>query len=60
MKDKPITSPTERGYTMPDIFVTTEWLAEHISDPNVRVVDTDVPEEYERGHIPGYVNPIDH
>ena len=60
MKDKTIISPTERGYTMPDIFVTTEWLAEHISDPNVRVVDTDVPEEYERGHIPGSVNPIDH
>ena len=45
---------------MPDIFVTTEWLAEHISDPNVRLVDTDVPEEYENGHIPGSVNPIDH
>ena len=45
---------------MPEIFVTTEWLAEHISDPNVRVVDTDVPEEYETGHIPGSVNPIDH
>jgi len=55
-----ITPPTERGYALPDIFVTTEWLAEHISDANVRVVDTDVPEEYEKGHIPGAVNPVDH
>ena len=45
---------------MPEIFVTTEWLAEHISDTNVRVVDTDVPELYETGHIPGAVNPVDH
>ena len=55
-----IIPPTERGYTMPEIFVTTEWLAEHISDSNVRLVDTDVPEQYEAGHIPGSVNPVDH
>ena len=45
---------------MPEIFVTTKWLSEHISAPNVRVVDTDVPEEYKTGHIPRSVNPIDH
>ena len=60
MEINSIVPPTERGYTMPDIFVTTEWLAEHISDANIRVVDTDVPEEYETGHIPGAVNPVDH
>ena len=55
-----IIPPTERGYTTPDVFVTTEWLAEHIDDPNVRVVDADVPEMYSEGHIPGAVNPVDH
>jgi thiosulfate/3-mercaptopyruvate sulfurtransferase len=45
---------------MPEVFVTTEWLSEHMSDPNVRIVDTDVPELYETGHIPGAVNPVDH
>tara|TARA_B100001245_G_scaffold93548_1_gene67856 strand:- start:1545 stop:2270 length:726 start_codon:yes stop_codon:yes gene_type:complete len=60
MENKPIIPVAERGYTMPEIFVTTKWLSEHISDPNVRVVDTDVPKDYETGHIPGSVNPIDH
>ncbi|MBG82425.1 MAG: sulfurtransferase [SAR202 cluster bacterium] len=55
-----IIPPTERGYTTPEVFVTTEWLAAHISDENLRVVDTDVPEIYEAGHIPNAVNPIDH
>ncbi|MDA1280841.1 MAG: rhodanese-like domain-containing protein [Chloroflexi bacterium] len=60
MKLNSIVPPAERGYTMPEIFVTTDWLAEHISDPNVRVVDTDVPDDYRKGHIPGAVNPVDH
>lgn len=55
-----ITPPGERGYTMPEIFVTTEWLSDHLSDADVMVVDTDLPEEYEKGHIPGAVNPVDH
>jgi thiosulfate/3-mercaptopyruvate sulfurtransferase len=55
-----IIPPSERGYSIPNVFVTTDWLAEHISDPNVRVVDTDVPENYAEGHIPGAVSPVDH
>ncbi len=55
-----IIPPDKRGYTLPGIFVTTEWLAEHIEDENVRVVDTDSPEEYKSGHITGSVNPVDH
>jgi thiosulfate/3-mercaptopyruvate sulfurtransferase len=55
-----ITHPDERGYSIPDVFVTTEWLAEHSSDANLRVVDADIPEDYAKGHIPGSVNPIDH
>ena len=54
-----ILSPNERGYVEPSILVTTDWLAEHISDPNVVVVDTDDPSEYAEGHIPGASNPPD-
>ena len=59
METPAIKQPDKRGYTTPEIFVTTEWLADHLSDADVRVIDTDVPEQYVRGHIPGAVNPID-
>ncbi len=55
-----ITPPDQRGYSLDDIFVTTEWLSEHMSDANIRIVDTDLPEKYDAGHIPGSVNPVDH
>lgn len=53
-----------------DFFVTTEWLAQHLADPAIRIVDirgvirpVEAPkpwylesrEEYARGHIPGAV-----
>ncbi len=60
METSAITPPSERGYTMPGIFVTTEWLSDHLSDTDLRVIDTDVPERYAEGHIPGAVNPVDH
>ena len=60
MKIPNIKPPDERGYTMPGIFVTTEWLADHLTDPEVRIIDTDLPERYAEGHIPGAVNPVDH
>jgi thiosulfate/3-mercaptopyruvate sulfurtransferase len=54
-----ILPPDQRGYVDPSILVTTDWLAEHINDPNVVVVDTDDPNEYLEGHIPGASNPPD-
>src|SRR5690606_11014185 len=40
-----------------DAVVSTEWLAAHLNDPNVRVIEVSViPGVYERGHIPGAVN----
>lgn len=42
------------GYARPELLVDTAWLAAHLSDPAVRVVDmrrTGYPE----GHIPGAV-----
>ena len=37
----------------------TEWLAEHLADSNIRVVDCDNRDAYRRAHIPGAVNPQD-
>jgi thiosulfate/3-mercaptopyruvate sulfurtransferase len=44
------------AYAHPEVLVSTDWLAEHLNDPNVRVVESD--EDillYEIGHIPGAV-----
>ena len=44
-----------------DVLVSTEWLAEHLEDPNVRVIEVSVdPGLFERGHIPGAVNFVWH
>ena len=43
------------GYASPELLAETEWLAEHLYEHNIRVVDTDVAAAYQRGHIPGAV-----
>jgi thiosulfate/3-mercaptopyruvate sulfurtransferase len=44
------------GYAHPEVVVSTEWLAEHLDDPKVRVVESDEDVLlYETGHIPGAV-----
>ena len=51
-------------YANPDALVSTEWLAEHLEAPDVRVVDgswhmpqlkREARAEFEDGHIPGAV-----
>jgi len=45
-----------RGYAHPEVLVSTDWVAEHLDDPSVRLVESD--EDlllYEMGHIPGAV-----
>jgi len=38
------------------ILVTTDWLAEHLEDPDIRVVEVDEDTDaYNRGHVPGAV-----
>lgn len=51
------------SYANADLLVETEWLAEHLSDPSLRVVDVrwSTPqrsgrEAYQAGHIPGAVH----
>ena len=44
------------GYAHPEVLVSTEWVANHIEDPSVRIVESD--EDillYDIGHIPGAV-----
>ena len=43
----------EGAYPVSQLLVETEWLAQHLDDPGVRVVDADVPLEYGKAHIPG-------
>jgi thiosulfate/3-mercaptopyruvate sulfurtransferase len=44
----------ERGYAYPDALVTTDWVAQHRTDPNVRIVESDEDVLlYDTGHIPG-------
>ena len=44
-------------YARPDVLVTTEWMAEHLEDPSIAVVEvnTDLQAEYHQGHVPGAV-----
>jgi len=43
-------------YAHPDALVSADWLAAHLDDPAVRVVEVDVsPKGYDEGHIPGAV-----
>jgi thiosulfate/3-mercaptopyruvate sulfurtransferase len=51
-------------YAHPDALVSTEWLAAHLFDPHVRVLDSSFKqpgvtptarEDYDAGHIPGAV-----
>jgi thiosulfate/3-mercaptopyruvate sulfurtransferase len=44
------------AYARPEALVSTEWLAEHLSDPNVRIVESNEdPLLYDTGHIPGAI-----
>jgi len=43
-------------YRHPEVLVSTAWAADHLNDPNVRLVEVDVDtSSFELGHIPGAV-----
>jgi thiosulfate/3-mercaptopyruvate sulfurtransferase len=43
-------------YANPDVLVSTEWVAEHLDDPNVRIIESNEDSLlYPSGHIPGAV-----
>jgi thiosulfate/3-mercaptopyruvate sulfurtransferase len=44
------------AYAHPETLVSTDWVAEHQNDPNVKVVEVDVDtKSYEEGHLPGAI-----
>jgi thiosulfate/3-mercaptopyruvate sulfurtransferase len=43
-------------YANPSALVSTEWVADHLNDPNVRLIEVDVDTSaYDQGHIQGAV-----
>ncbi|MDP8959369.1 MAG: sulfurtransferase [Actinomycetota bacterium] len=52
----PDTSPRFQDYSHPQVLVSTEWVQDHLGDPEVVIVESD--EDillYETGHIPAAV-----
>ena len=44
------------AYAHPDVLVTTQWVADHLLDPHIRLLEVGLDRsEYEAGHIPGTV-----
>ncbi|MGA7733548.1 MAG: sulfurtransferase [Chloroflexia bacterium] len=43
-------------YARPEALVSTQWVADHLDDPNIRIIESDEDVLlYEQGHIPGSV-----
>jgi thiosulfate/3-mercaptopyruvate sulfurtransferase len=44
------------GYAHPEALVTTQWVADHLGDPRLRVVEVDVDtQSYDEGHLRGSI-----
>jgi thiosulfate/3-mercaptopyruvate sulfurtransferase len=50
-------NPAYEAFEHPEALATTEWLAEHLDDTNLRIVDVrwQAKSDYEAAHIPGAV-----
>lgn len=43
-------------YAHPEVLVDTQWLQEHLTDPNLRILEVDMsPDLYKDAHLPGAV-----
>jgi thiosulfate/3-mercaptopyruvate sulfurtransferase len=52
-----MTDIASRGYAHPDVLVSTDWVAEHLSDPSIRLIESNEDTLlYAAGHIPGAVH----
>lgn len=44
------------NYAHPEVLVTSEWLQEHLNDPNLRIIESNEDLTlYDTGHIPGAI-----
>jgi len=51
-----MTDIAARGYANPSVLVSTDWVAEHKGDANVRIIESNEDQLlYPSGHIPGAV-----
>lgn len=47
---------SEQNYARPEALVSTQWVADHLNDPSIRIVESN--EDillYDKGHVPGAV-----
>ena len=48
---------SSQNYAHPESLVDTDWLAEHLTDPNVRIIESNEDVLlYDTGHVPGAVH----
>ena len=41
-----------KDYAHPEVLVTTDWVASHLNDPKVKLIEVDVDTtSYDKGHI---------
>ncbi|MCB0344438.1 MAG: sulfurtransferase [Bdellovibrionales bacterium] len=46
----------DRGYSHSNVLVSTDWVAENLANPNVRIIESNEDQLlYKTGHIPGAV-----
>ena len=52
-----MTQTTKIAYSHPEVLVDTQWVEEHLNDPNIRIVEVDYDSltNYHLGHIPGAI-----
>ncbi len=51
-----MTTPAAGGYAHPDVLVTTDWVAAHLHDSSIRLIESNEDTLlYPAGHIPGAV-----
>ena len=47
---------TQTDYVHPEVLVSTDWVAQHLDDPSVKLLEIDVDTQaYSAGHVPGAV-----
>jgi thiosulfate/3-mercaptopyruvate sulfurtransferase len=53
VKEKVESAITAKNYARPDALVSTAWLADHLDDPDIRIIESDEDVLlYDIGHIP--------
>jgi thiosulfate/3-mercaptopyruvate sulfurtransferase len=55
-KETNVSEIESRGYVHPEVLVSTEWVARHLDDPAIRIIESNEdPLLYSSGHLPGAV-----